>query len=53
MTKSAEVGLAPGRNVVIELEVWCDAKRRTVRATFFKMSVYARSGHLASSEGLL
>ena len=42
MTRSAKCAFAPG-NVVIHLEV---GYRRIVHETFFKMSIYARSGRL-------
>ena len=44
MTQSADVRCAP-RNVVIDLEGG-DIKRRIVRVSSFKMSIYARSGRL-------
>ena len=46
---SAEVGFAP-RNVVIHLEA---GHRRSVRVTFSKMSIYARSGRLGLERVLL
>ena len=49
MTRSATFVFAPG-NVVIHLEV---GYRGIVRVTFFKMSIYARSGRLGQRNPIM